>query len=31
MESKNSTVNGHNLPEMSIKPYVQYGVGIQKT
>ena len=30
MGESNSTANGIKLPEMSIKPYVQYGVGLQK-
>jgi outer membrane autotransporter protein len=30
MGETNSTANGIKLPEMSIKPYVQYGVGVQK-
>ena len=30
MGESNSTANGVKLPEMSIKPYVQYGVGVQK-
>ena len=30
MGESNATANGVKLPEMSIKPYVQYGVGVQK-
>ena len=30
IDSSNVTANDVRLPEMSIKPYVQYGVGIQK-
>ena len=30
MGDSNATANGVKLPEMSIKPYVQYGVGLQK-
>ena len=30
MGETDATANGHKLPEMSIKPYVQYGVGIQR-
>ena len=30
MGESDATANGVKLPEMSIKPYVQYGVGVQK-
>ena len=30
MSDSRATANGIKLPEMSIKPYVQYGVGLQK-
>ena len=30
MGETDATANNHKLPEMSIKPYVQYGVGIQR-
>ena len=30
MGDTNATANGIKLPEMSIEPYVQYGVGLQK-
>ena len=30
MGESDATANGVRLPEMSIKPYVQYGVGVQK-
>lgn len=30
MDKSHTTANGVVLPEMSIKPYIQYGVGVQK-
>ncbi|MBE7713446.1 MAG: hypothetical protein E7Z87_06860 [Cyanobacteria bacterium SIG26] len=30
MDQTDFTANGHRLPSMSMKPYVEYGVGVQK-
>ena len=30
MNETNVTANGVSLPDMSVKPYVEYGVGVQK-